>query len=118
MQGRRKWHRERSNLEVGTPVMLVDPALPRAHWLLGRVKTVVKGKDGRVRSAIVDTGRRTYHQPVARLIELPPLPDLSPPLISLCSNLHFNITDFLPVNQGAAVLKVCIFSYCCPFNCM
>ncbi|KAK0142399.1 hypothetical protein N1851_019843 [Merluccius polli] len=65
MQGRRKWHRERSNLEVGTPVMLVDPALPRAHWLLGRVKTVVKGKDGRVRSAIVDTCRRTYHRPVA-----------------------------------------------------
>ena len=80
MQGRRKWHKERSNLEVGTPVMIVDPALPRAHWLLGRVKTVIKGRDGRVRSAIVDTGHRTYHRPVARLIELPPYSDPDAPV--------------------------------------
>ena len=79
MQGRRKWQKERSNLEVGTPVMIVDPALRRAHWILGRVKTVIQGRDGRVRSAIVDTGRRTYHQPVAGLIELPPHSDLDPP---------------------------------------
>lgn len=79
LQGRRKWVTERGNLEPGTPVMIVDQALPRARWLIGRVKNVVKGHDGRVRSAVMDTGGRTYHRPVARLIQLPPYSDSDPP---------------------------------------
>ena len=78
LQGRRKWMTDRANIEQGTPVMIVDPALPRARWLIGRVKSVVKGNDGRVRSAVVDTGGRTYHRPVARLIQLPPYSDSVP----------------------------------------
>lgn len=74
-QTRQKWQKEKDNLTVGTVVMIVDPQSPRALWLVGTVKAVCPGSDGRVRAAEVKVKDRTYLRPVARLIKLPAFPD-------------------------------------------
>ncbi|XP_063766006.1 uncharacterized protein LOC134882305 [Eleginops maclovinus] len=74
-QTRQKWQKEKDDLTVGTVVMIVDPQSPRALWLVGTVKTVCPGSDGRVRAAEVKVKDRTYLRPVARLIKLPAFPD-------------------------------------------
>lgn len=74
-QIRRKWQREKEDLTVGTVVLIADPQSPRALWLVGTVKAVHPGSDGRVRTAEVLVKDRTYLRPVARLIRLPVLPD-------------------------------------------
>lgn len=55
--------------------MIVDPQLQRATWPIGQVTQVYPGSDGRVRVADVTTKDRTYKRPVARLIELPAIPE-------------------------------------------
>ncbi|KAK0156172.1 hypothetical protein N1851_000542 [Merluccius polli] len=71
LQVRQKWTKERDNLSEGAVVLVIDQSLPRAAWQTGRVTKVLPGRDGRVRTAIVDVAGRTYTRPVARLIELP-----------------------------------------------
>lgn len=75
LQSRQKWQRDTPNLAVDSTVMIVDPQLPRALWPVGKVERVYPGSDGRIRVADVRTKDRTYTQPVARLVELPPLPE-------------------------------------------
>ncbi|KAL7866046.1 hypothetical protein SRHO_G00112930 [Serrasalmus rhombeus] len=74
-QTRQKWQKEKQDLTVGTVVLIVDPQTPRALWLVGRVKAVHPGADGRVRTAEVLVKDRIYLRPVARLITLQALPD-------------------------------------------
>ena len=76
LQTRSKWHKDPSQLQPGTVVMVVDPQLPRALWPVGRVTSVIPGTDGRVRTADVKVKEKTYTRPVARLVALPDLPDL------------------------------------------
>lgn len=75
LQTRQKWQKEKENLTNGTVVMIVDPQAPRALWLVGTVKAVHPGSEGRVRAAEVLVKDRTYLRPVARLISLPALPN-------------------------------------------
>lgn len=51
--------------------MLIDPHLPRALWLIGRVVRTFLGVDGHVRSVEVNVKGRLYKRPVAHLILLP-----------------------------------------------
>ena len=74
LQTRQKWTEERNNMTKGDRVIVLDPQLPRAFWPVGEVKETKSGKDGRVRTAVVQVGERTYTRPVARLIRLPELP--------------------------------------------
>ncbi|KAI5608002.1 hypothetical protein C0J50_9702, partial [Silurus asotus] len=53
LQLRQKWHAETKTLAVGSVVMIVDPQLPRALWLIRRVSKTFPGADGQVRSAEV-----------------------------------------------------------------
>lgn len=55
--------------------MLVDPQLPRALWLIGRVVRTFPGADGQVRSVEVQVKGRLYTRPVTRLITLPEIAD-------------------------------------------
>ncbi|XP_073721977.1 uncharacterized protein [Misgurnus anguillicaudatus] len=75
LQARQKWTTERKTLEIGNVVLVVDPQLPRALWPVGRVTQVFPGADGRVRTASVEVKEKTYTRPVARLIQLPALPE-------------------------------------------
>ncbi|KAK7881024.1 hypothetical protein WMY93_030613 [Mugilogobius chulae] len=75
LQARQKWRRPAEDLVQDTVAMIVDPQLPRAQWPIGRVVKVVKSADSHVRSAEVQVGEKTYLRPVARLIQLPAIPD-------------------------------------------
>ncbi|XP_026061422.1 uncharacterized protein LOC113045324 [Carassius auratus] len=75
LQGRQKWQRDTPDIQVGTAVLIIDPQLPRALWPVGKVSEVYPGADTRVRTAKVQVGDRAYTRPVARLIQLPAIPD-------------------------------------------
>ncbi|KAI5607859.1 hypothetical protein C0J50_9771, partial [Silurus asotus] len=67
LQLRHKWYAETKTLTVGSVVMIVDPQLPRALWLIGKVSKTFPGADGQVRSAEVNVKGRLYTRPVTRL---------------------------------------------------
>ncbi len=75
LQARQKWRTDKRTLEIGDVVMIVDSQLPRALWPVGKVAQVFPGSDGRVRTANVNVKGRTYTRVVARLIQLPALPE-------------------------------------------
>lgn len=75
LQVRQKWRQHTNGLLQGTVVMIVDPQLPHAHWPVGRVVKLNVNADGCIRSAEVQVGDETYLRPVARLVQLPALPD-------------------------------------------
>lgn len=82
LQSRQKWVKETENLTVGTVVMLVDQRLPRALWSVGRVVKTIMSADGKVRPAEVQVDDKIYTRPVAKLIELPAIPE-DPPTTAL-----------------------------------
>lgn len=75
LQVRQKWQQPTDNLTEGTVVMIVDSQMPRASWPVGKVVKVNTSPDGCVRSADVKISGRTYLRPVARLVQLPEIPD-------------------------------------------
>ncbi|XP_039520697.1 uncharacterized protein LOC120474476 [Pimephales promelas] len=75
MQTRSKWQKDVEDIAVGSIVMLVDPQLPRAMWLIGKVTKVMLSVDGHIRAADVLINGRTYTRPVSRMIKLPAIPD-------------------------------------------
>ncbi|XP_062534847.1 uncharacterized protein LOC134204027 [Armigeres subalbatus] len=64
---RSKWFSEVKPIEIKDIVVIVDPGLPRNCWPLGRIIAVNAGKDGRVRSAAVQTRAGIYERPVTKL---------------------------------------------------
>lgn len=65
--------------------MVVDPQVPRALWLVGKVMKIFPGSDGCIRAAEIQINDKIYTRPVARLIPLPsfsdedlPVKDLTP----------------------------------------
>ncbi|KAK7902058.1 hypothetical protein WMY93_018827 [Mugilogobius chulae] len=75
LQTRQKWTTETPDLQIGTPVMIVDHQLPRAQWPVGRITNVFPGQDERIRTVEVKVGDNSYIRPVARVIQLPAIPD-------------------------------------------
>lgn len=53
LQARQKWQRSSQNITVDSVVLIVDPSLPRAQWLIGRVIKVIASPDGCIRTAEV-----------------------------------------------------------------
>ncbi|KAM9735349.1 uncharacterized protein ACNS7B_014625 [Menidia menidia] len=76
LQTRAKWHKDTPAHQPGDIVMVIDPLLPRALWPVGRITKVLPGTDGRIRTAEVNVKDRHYIRPVARLIQLPAVPDM------------------------------------------
>ena len=56
MQPRSKWVKPQRNLQVGNIVLLVDDALPRTQWRMGRVIMADPGPDGLVRKVQIKIG--------------------------------------------------------------
>ncbi len=75
LQTRSKWQKDVEDIAIGNVVMLVDPQLPRAMWLIGKVINVMPSKDGHIRTAEVLIKDRTYTRPVSRMIVLPAIPE-------------------------------------------
>lgn len=75
LQSRQKWQSSSADVKEGSVAMIVDPQLPRASWLVGRISKVHPSPDGHIRSADIKIKDRTFTRPVARLVLLPALPN-------------------------------------------
>ncbi|KAL1279513.1 hypothetical protein QQF64_026186 [Cirrhinus molitorella] len=74
LQTRGKWQRESPKIKVGTTVMIVDSNFPRALWPIGQVSHH-PGVDNRIRIVEVKVKDKTYVRPVAKVIQLPAIPE-------------------------------------------
>lgn len=75
LQTRSKWQRESPDIKVGTTVMIVDPQFPRALWPIGQISQVFPGFDNRIRTVEVKVKDKSYVRPVAKVVQLPAIPD-------------------------------------------
>ncbi|XP_058446387.1 uncharacterized protein LOC131427325 [Malaya genurostris] len=67
---RTKWHRETKAPVVGDLVVVLNEK-QRNGWIRGRIVSLVKGKDSRVRQAVVQTSNGGFmHRPLAKLAVL------------------------------------------------
>lgn len=64
--GRSKWFEDPRDLREGESVIVVDEST-RNGWLRGRVLSVVKGCDGRVRQAYVKTPTGVLRRPTSKI---------------------------------------------------
>lgn len=62
-------------LKVGDVVIICDNTLEANSWPKARVIEVFPGKDGQVRSAMVQTSDKIYHRPTSKLAKLDILPE-------------------------------------------
>ncbi|XP_055588002.1 uncharacterized protein LOC129740364 [Uranotaenia lowii] len=67
---RSKWLTPVKAIEIGDIVIVVDPNLPRNCWPLGKVISANEGKDGEVRSAVIQTATGIYERPAVKLAVL------------------------------------------------
>ena len=70
LSARKKWHRERPNIQTGEVVLLISSDTPRGSWPMGRVVEVYSGDDGRVRVVKVQVGQGTLIRPISKLCPL------------------------------------------------
>ena len=72
---RPKWRRESRDIVEGDLVLVMTDNLPCGRWPLARVTHVVRGDDGRVRSAEIKTKAGVYVRPVTKLCLLEEVSD-------------------------------------------
>lgn len=88
LQTHTKWQKDTPSLEPGFVAMIVDPQPPRALWPIGRITKVIRGTDGRIRTAEIQVNARNYTLPVARLVPLPAIPEMAPETTIPSQGLH------------------------------
>lgn len=71
LQQRPKWQNKSQNLAIGDLVVLKEPNIPQAKWLLGRISEVHPGPDGCVRVVTIKTEKSSYRRPVTKIARLP-----------------------------------------------
>lgn len=71
LQQRTKWYFKKTNISVGTMVILKDPNLPPFKWSIGRITEVLPGKDGLVRVVKVKTSKGEYKRAISNVCVLP-----------------------------------------------
>ncbi|KAG1710492.1 Pro-Pol polyprotein [Nymphon striatum] len=54
-------------LKIGAVVLIREDNVPRSCWKLGRVLELIRGRDDRVRAAVLKTSSGTYNRPIQRL---------------------------------------------------
>ena len=70
LSARKRWLRERRNVQTGEVVLLISSDTPRGSWPMGRVVEVYPGDDGRVRVVKVQVGQGTLIRPISKLCPL------------------------------------------------
>ncbi|XP_055910668.1 uncharacterized protein LOC129945032 [Eupeodes corollae] len=68
---RMKWRRERHGLQIGQLCIIKSENFPPSAWALGRIKRLIEGKDGLVRSVEVQTATNQLTRPVQKICILP-----------------------------------------------
>ncbi|XP_071947928.1 uncharacterized protein [Antedon mediterranea] len=67
LQKRQKWTTPRDNVMEGDIVLLTDETVPRGKWPLGKVTSVRKSSDGKVRSVEVKVRGKQLRRPITKL---------------------------------------------------
>ena len=67
LQKRQKWCQTKNNLSVNDVVLVVDKALPRGAWCMGRVIEVYPDSNGLVRTARVRIKHSVVLRPISKL---------------------------------------------------
>ena len=67
---RGKWNAIRKNMKEGDLVLVIDPAVPRGQWSMGRIQETYKGSDGCVRSVKLISKGATYVRPITKICPL------------------------------------------------
>ena len=67
---RAKWAKSEPNFRVGELVLIVEKRVPRNLWPLARVLEVHPGRDGKVRSATLQTKSTKLKRPIVDLVRL------------------------------------------------
>jgi hypothetical protein len=71
LQERKKWRREVEPLRIGQLVIIRSENVPPAAWAMGRVIELIKGKDEKVRSVVIQTENSQLTRPVQKICILP-----------------------------------------------
>ncbi|XP_062541971.1 uncharacterized protein LOC134209969 [Armigeres subalbatus] len=66
---RTKWYEEAKEPKVGDLAVIVDASV-RNGWLRGRIISVIKGRDGRIRQVLVKTSGGVLRRPVTKVAVL------------------------------------------------
>ena len=69
---RQKWQNVEPNLAVDDMVLLYEKHKPRGEWPLGRIIQVYSDDQGKVRQALVPTGKGTYRRLITKLCKILP----------------------------------------------
>ena len=64
---RRKWGKERRDLQVGELVLVLSTDIPRGKWSMGRIVQVFPGPDDHVRTADVRVKGSVLRRPIVKL---------------------------------------------------
>ena len=67
LQQRSKWELEKRDLCVGDLVLVMDYAMSKNNWIMGRVLGVNSGSDGKVRSVQVQLPNSVVSRPIAKI---------------------------------------------------
>ena len=59
---RNKWTQTEKNIGKGDIVLVLWPNTPRNTWPLGKITEAIEGKDGLVRSVLVQVNNKTYQR--------------------------------------------------------
>ncbi|GBO02627.1 hypothetical protein AVEN_37970-1 [Araneus ventricosus] len=71
LQQRSKWQFEKNDLKIGSLVLLKEYNIPPCKWVIGRVKDVIPGSDGKIRVANVQTQSGLYRRGISKICVLP-----------------------------------------------
>lgn len=71
LQRRGKWQRKNEKIELDKIVIIKDENLAPAHWLLGKIIELKKGKDDLVRSVKIKTKSSELWRPIQKICVLP-----------------------------------------------
>lgn len=71
LQQRTRWKQSKGSLQEGQLVLVKEDNLPPLKWRLGRVSSLIAGKDGVHRVALVKTADGTFTRALNRLCPLP-----------------------------------------------
>ena len=70
LAGRKKWHREKRDIEVGDIALMISPDNERGKWPLGIIKTCTRGKDERVRRVEIEVDGKSYDRGIKSICPL------------------------------------------------
>ena len=68
----RSWVVEKRNVRVDDVVVMKDENTVRGSWTVGRIVSIYRGEDGKVRNVKIKTATSEYQRPVTKIAVIYP----------------------------------------------